>query len=536
MKAHFARNPSLGVLGIFSNCDYKWLHQEQPLGVGINPGLEQIQNSWATICDEDERRAAEFAGESVSIPWAAFYCVMIPRRVFEEVGGLDERFKNCSEDVDFCRRARWAGYEIRYAQDGWVIHFGSTSLAKQENATREQHTHESNRLLSRKEGLPSVAFYCPLEWEPWSPRLLRTQGAGGSETAAIHVARLLANIGHRVTVFNQNDGERWYEGVSYVDYGKFNPYDPPQVLIAWRAPELADFGEIGQQRYLWMHDIDVGDRLTPERAEKFSGILVLSEAHRAHLLTRYPFLEGDRLLLTRNGLDLTRFGQAVQRNPQKLIYSSSPDRGLDVLLRLFPKIKEQCPDASLDIFFGGAGFERAARVDPALQTLKGNVSRLLDQPGVTYHGRVDQQRLAREMLGSALWVYPTCFSETSCITAMEAQAAGAVPVIRPLAALTETVRFGVLIEGDVHAPETQTRYIDEIVSLLQHPERQEQIREKMVPWARKTFGWQDVAAQWQQWFGCGAATRFDQSDAGARNAKSGWQAAVADPLAERVLL
>jgi len=328
------------------------------------------------------------------------------------------------------------------------------------------------------------------------------------------MAQSLAKLGHRVTVYNQNDGERWYEDVSYLDHRKFNPRDPAHILIAWRAPEMADFGEIAEQRYLWMHDLDVGDRLTPDRAARFSGIVALSEAHRLHLLTRYPFLEEDRLLVTRNGLDPSRFQQTVERNPNRLVYSSSPDRGLDVLLTIFPMIKERCPEATLDIFYGWQGFDRAAQSEPGLLALKHQVLRLLDQPGVQYHGRVDQMRLASEMLGSGLWVYPTGWHETSCITAMEAQAAGAVPVTRPLAALKETARFGVLIEGDVYQAETQRRYVDAVVSLLQHPEEQQRIRAEMIPWARKAFGWNEAAKQWHRWFVTSAAS-YDDSHVGA---------------------
>lgn len=60
-------------------------------------------------------------------------------------------------------------------------------------------------------------------------------------------------------------------------------------------------------------------------------------------------------------------------------------------------------------------------------------------PGIVMHGRVNQRELAEAMLGASVWFYPTWFSETSCITAMEAQAAGLVPVCPTTAALHETV-------------------------------------------------------------------------------------------------
>jgi glycosyltransferase involved in cell wall biosynthesis len=298
---------------------------------------------------------------------------------------------------------------------------------------------------------------------------------------------------------------------------------------------MADFGEIGRQRFLWMHDIDVRDQLTAERARRFTGIFALSEPHKAHLLGVYPFLDPARVFVTRNGLDLTRFDQTVDRKNQRLIYSSSPDRGLDILLKIFPKIRERCPDATLDVFHGWAGFDRTARRNHEQRAFRERLIKLLDQPGVIHHGYVDQSRLAREMLGSALWVYPTYFTETSCITAMEAQAAGAIPVTRPLAALAETVKFGVLIDGDVQTSEVQARYVEEIVSLLQQPKKQDQIREDMVPWARAAFGWDDVAAEWRRLF-TSNATRLDQHDAGTLIVEAGWQTTMTDTLAERVLL
>ena len=63
----------------------------------------------------------------------------------------------------------------------------------------------------------------------------------------------------------------------------------------------------------------------------------------------------------------------------------------------------------------------------------------MEQKGVVAHGRVDQQTLAREMLSAGVWILPTWFCETSCISAMEAQAAGLRIVASKLAALEETV-------------------------------------------------------------------------------------------------
>jgi len=53
---------------------------------------------------------------------------MMPRAVFEEVGGFDEDFFASHEDVDLSYRARLRGYRCRYVADAVVRHVGSATL------------------------------------------------------------------------------------------------------------------------------------------------------------------------------------------------------------------------------------------------------------------------------------------------------------------------------------------------------------------------------------------------------------------------
>jgi hypothetical protein len=69
----------------------------------------------------------QFATES-QIFAASFTCVMIPRRAWELVGDMDERYGYYYEDVDWSMRARMIGMQIHGAPCSIVYHMGSASV------------------------------------------------------------------------------------------------------------------------------------------------------------------------------------------------------------------------------------------------------------------------------------------------------------------------------------------------------------------------------------------------------------------------
>ena len=201
-----------------------------------------------------------------------------------------------------------------------------------------------------------------------------------------------------------------------------------------------------------------------------------------------------------------------------MVYASSPDRGLDRVLNLWPRIIKEVPEALLHVFYGFTlNFDKIHAHNQSMKTYKQNMLDLLNQTGVVYHGRVSHKELAKYFLACGLWVYPTSFTEISCITAMKAQCAGAIPITTKVAALDETVQFGVKIGGDnrvehvkqVGAPDQQIHIIgieelnqwyDNVVHYLKHPDEQEKMRTPMIDWARNKFDWSNVAKEWNGFF------------------------------------
>lgn len=348
-----------------------------------------------------------------------------------------------------------------------------------------------------------IALYVGGGCEPWNPDTVRETGIGGSETAAMEMARRLVARGHSVRLYG--DCEHLggtFDGVEYVHFQKFKDV-VCDVLITSRRPHVVDgdFGVRARATVCWVHDIHLGPSLTHARALRTDRFLVLSNWHRDYFLKQHDFVHPDQVIVTRNGIDVSRFSpearSGITRNPHRAVYSSSPDRGLDVAVRAWPKVRQRVPDAELHVFYGFKTWENSTS-DPKQIDLMSYLKDQLEsarENGVSYHGRVDQARLAREFLQSGVWAYPTWFSETSCITAMEAQAAGLRIVTSPIAALNETVGpRGTMIPGDWLSQEYMERWTDAVVDAMLRPGDED--RESLSRYAEENFGWDSLADEW----------------------------------------
>jgi len=353
-----------------------------------------------------------------------------------------------------------------------------------------------------------LVFYVGRGVEPWNPITAQNNGIGGSETAVIEMARNLAKLGNRVRVYgdcklrnNSTSIEGTFEGVEYLDVDRYINLDC-DVLITSRRPQAVDnqYNIRRKATLCWVHDVHCGNALTHDRSLKIDKFLVLSDWHRNNVLNVYPFLHPSQMIKTRNGIDLTRFDKKVERNPHRAVFSSSPDRGVQVACSIWPLVRERVPGAELHIYYGFQTWEACADAEQ-LELIKSLKQLIKDYEtaGVTFHGRVSQKMLAEEYLKSGVWAYPTWFAETSCISAMEAHAAGLRMVTSPIAALNETVGDrGTLIPGNWLSWDYQSKFIDAVVQAMQKTDDSD--REILKAYARDNFSWFSLATEWNDMF------------------------------------
>lgn len=119
----------------------------------------------------------------------------------------------------------------------------------------------------------------------------------------------------------------------------------------------------------------------------------------------------------------------------KLIYHTTPHRGLELLVPAFIELKKHF-DVELDVFSSFNAYGWGERDEPYKQLFD-----LIDETdGINNHG-FQPNEVVREYLKKAhIFAYPSIWTETSCIALIEAMAAGLFCVHSNLGALPETSR------------------------------------------------------------------------------------------------
>lgn len=74
-------------------------------------------------------------------------CVMIPRKVYEEVGGFDEAYAVAFNDVDLCMKIRKAGYLVVYNPQAELMHYESKSRGYEDTEEKQLRFESEIRLF-----------------------------------------------------------------------------------------------------------------------------------------------------------------------------------------------------------------------------------------------------------------------------------------------------------------------------------------------------------------------------------------------------
>lgn len=173
-----------------------------------------------------------------------------------------------------------------------------------------------------------------------------------------------------------------------------------------------------------------------------------------------------------------------------LAYTSTPGRGLSVLLALFPALKQVFPRLQLRVYSSLQVYQLPESYETVYQPLYAEAQKL---DGVSWLGSVSQSQLAEELPQAHCLAYPNIFLETSCIAALESLAAGCRVVTSAYGALPETTAGWARLVPYGPVPAFGFAFFEALCAEL--------LRWQQTPWAMASerLAQQAWMAQTQQW-------------------------------------
>jgi len=77
-------------------------------------------------------------GDGGRLDWVSGAAMAIRRQAWDEVGPFDPRFRFYAQDLDFCSRARDAGWRVRLVEEAQVVHVGGATIGLRPGSTRSR--------------------------------------------------------------------------------------------------------------------------------------------------------------------------------------------------------------------------------------------------------------------------------------------------------------------------------------------------------------------------------------------------------------
>lgn len=209
----------------------------------------------------------------------------------------------------------------------------------------------------------------------------------------------------------------------------------------------------------------------------------------------------EKITVIQNAIEPIREHVKPNDGKIRLIYHTTPHRGLGILVPVFEAIAQRYPEIELDVYSSFSIYGWEERDEPYKELF----NRCRAHPQISYHGAVPNADIRKALTKADIFAYPSLWPETSCIAAIEALAAGCMVVASSYAALPETcANFAMMYPyaetAQVHANRFAGNLINAIETVKAHKGTQgfENRRNFQAQYFNANYAWDYRIQQWTQ--------------------------------------
>jgi glycosyltransferase involved in cell wall biosynthesis len=364
-----------------------------------------------------------------------------------------------------------------------------------------------------------IAFIDPIPWD-YNVESAYQKPLGGSQSALCYLSEALAQQGHDVFLVNNTSKAGIFLGVMHfplttVPHQLLRSLD---ALVIWNTPTIGQqikplLGE-KTRLILWAgiayYQPAMQVLQAPAEQDIYDGIVFVSEWQRNDFYENFG-IDPTRTCIIRNAVGAKFCGLfsnhvpilSQKSKPPIIAYTSTPERGLDLLLEIFPRIRTAVPGTRLKVFSSMKVYQVAEAQE---QSEYGSLYRMCQTTeGVEYIGSLPQPGLARELQSVTLLTYSNTVLETSCIAVMEAMASGCWVVTSNWGGLPETTAgFACLIPVRDNWEAYKAHFLEETIQILASctatdaTDAEAHLR-RQVEYVNREYNWSARAQQWVEW-------------------------------------
>lgn len=288
------------------------------------------------------------------------------------------------------------------------------------------------------------------------------------------------------------------EMMKYGLYDRLKPSIRDDVQII--CSRVRDVDE-DRPSILWLHDLFNDPEAVHLKDEssrsRFDKLVFVSnwQWNQYHMAMGIPYSEA---IVLRNAIDPIESHNKLQDGKIRLIYHTTPHRGLEILVPVVEHLCKFFPEIHLDVYSSFKAYGWPQRDEPYEPIF----DKVREHPNMTYHGYQSNDKVREALKRADIFAYPSIWQETSCIAAIEAMSAACAVVCPNYAALPETTgnfAFSYQYHEDIqqHA-NIFANVLGKVIELYKNDEEKTRARlqfQKM--WTDNFYSWDNRVGEWE---------------------------------------